>query len=418
MLFYLKVSDGATFDVDAQPEEVHFLRSPSGALYLPDCEENGDGWKGWAKYMVYKLPPSPSPLALTTEATEQEQQTSRSTTPFTLKFRVVQTEKCCQTDSRLSIDPGRVELISLVTFCSIINICVNFIVEKLSAGPLAISYPFSATLRTGLLDVGDVWKFDAEAVTKELKDDLKGDELVDEDEEEKEPSGKEEEMDGLLNEVWSMATALNDGVDDDEEPVTDSEPQSEAIVQVDVDETPEVIMAMGPEIMAIRNDAEEFDLDELWNPFMEETGQEHVDVCEWIPQDYGATEHACEQWADPDALVAESWPPPNIPVEYLDDEFFEEIYGSLDSMKTSETAGAGGKNSRRRRRRSSQKQQTARRPKRPCSFFVEGECRRPDCKFSHDLGSIPCRFWMESSCFKGIVSCYQLVLSFFLKMIH
>lgn len=101
------MSDGATFDVDAQPEEVHFLRSPSGALYLPDCEENGDGWKGWAKYMIYKLPPSPSPLALTTtNPTEQDQPTSRSTTPFTLKFRVVQTEKCCQTDSRTSIDPG------------------------------------------------------------------------------------------------------------------------------------------------------------------------------------------------------------------------------------------------------------------------------------------------------------------------
>jgi hypothetical protein len=71
-------------------------------------------------------------------------------------------------------------------------------------------------------------------------------------------------------------------------------------------------------------------------------------------------------------------------------------------MKASETAsGGGGKNSRRRRRRTSQKQQTVRRPKRPCSFFVEGECRRPDCKFSHDLGSIPCRFWIESSCFKG-----------------
>lgn len=100
-----QVSDGATFDVDAQPEEVHFLRSPSGALYLPDCEENGDGWKGWAKYMVYKSPSSPTnPLAV--EPSEPEP-ISRSTTPFTLKFRVVQTEKCCQTDSRLSIDPGK-----------------------------------------------------------------------------------------------------------------------------------------------------------------------------------------------------------------------------------------------------------------------------------------------------------------------
>lgn len=278
---------------------------------------------------------------------------------------------------------------------------------------MAISYPFAAASLTaghGLLNAGDVWKFDAEAVTKELKEDLKVEELVFEeevddgkDEEEEETSGKEEEMDGLLNEVWNVAAAL--GVDEDEEPVADAEPFcGDVMVQADVIEAPpDVTIAMVPaDGMAARNEAgEEVDLDELWNPFMEETGEEQVDVCEWIPQSYGMTEDGHEQWADPDVMVAESWPPPNIPVEYLDDEFFEEIYGSLDSMKTSETTGGAGKNSRRRRRRSSQKQQTARRPKRPCSFFVEGECRRPDCKFSHDLGTITCRFWIESSCFKG-----------------
>lgn len=40
--------------------------------------------------------------------------------------------------------------------------------------------------------------------------------------------------------------------------------------------------------------------------------------------------------------------------------------------------------------------------KRPCSFYLEGNCRRSDCKFSHDLASITCRFWEEGSCFKGI----------------
>ena len=390
----VNVSDGATFDVDAQPEEVHFLRSPSGALYLPDCEENGDGWKGWAKYMVYKLPPSPSPLlalppppAMALAEEEDEDPVSRSSTPFTLKFRVVQTEKCCQTESRLSTstDPSSVPSVS--------------------------SYPFAAALTAGhgLLDAKDVWKFDAEAVTKDLN-------LIGGNEEEEEEEPKEEEMvDGLLNEVWNVAAALNDDDDDDDG-------ESVADVLVEEEETrlpPDVTVTMVP--AAGRNDpVEEFDLDELWNPFMEETGGEQVDVCEWIPQpppygmDVGGGGGQQEQWADPDAMVAESWPPPNIPVEYLDDEFFEEIYGSLDSMKTSETAGGGasgggaGKNSRRRRRRSSQKQQTARRPKRPCSFFVEGECRRPDCKFSHDLGTITCRFWIESSCFKGKLSKFKL----------
>ena len=294
-----------------------------------------------------------------------------------------------------------------------------YFTEKLSSiAPLSISYPFAASASlTGshsLLDIGDVWKFDAETVTKELKEDLKGDEELDEveEEEEKEPNGgKEEEMDGLLNEVWNVATALNcevdsvlvgDSRDSPSDDTTVDATDSGQVPEVKVVMVPAEASRLPPVVVYVQDDVEEFDLDELWNPFVEETGGvDQVDVCEWIPQPYGVAEDACEQWADPDVL-AESWPPPNIPVEYLDDEFFDEIYGSLDSMKASETAnGGGGKNSRRRRRRSSQKQQTVRRPKRPCSFFVEGECRRPDCKFSHDLGSIPCRFWIESSCFKG-----------------
>lgn len=39
--------------------------------------------------------------------------------------------------------------------------------------------------------------------------------------------------------------------------------------------------------------------------------------------------------------------------------------------------------------------------RKPCSFYLEGSCRRSDCKFSHDLGNITCRFWQEGSCFKG-----------------
>ncbi|XP_013387382.1 uncharacterized protein LOC106156599 [Lingula anatina] len=40
--------------------------------------------------------------------------------------------------------------------------------------------------------------------------------------------------------------------------------------------------------------------------------------------------------------------------------------------------------------------------KKPCSFFLEGHCRRADCKFSHDLTQITCRFWEEGCCFKGL----------------
>ncbi|ESO90393.1 hypothetical protein LOTGIDRAFT_233867 [Lottia gigantea] len=39
--------------------------------------------------------------------------------------------------------------------------------------------------------------------------------------------------------------------------------------------------------------------------------------------------------------------------------------------------------------------------RKPCSFFLEGACKRSDCKFSHDLSSITCRFWEDGMCFKG-----------------
>ncbi|GBL77144.1 hypothetical protein AVEN_12776-1 [Araneus ventricosus] len=39
--------------------------------------------------------------------------------------------------------------------------------------------------------------------------------------------------------------------------------------------------------------------------------------------------------------------------------------------------------------------------KRPCCFFLQGTCTRSDCKYSHDLSTITCRFWSDGSCFKG-----------------
>lgn len=39
--------------------------------------------------------------------------------------------------------------------------------------------------------------------------------------------------------------------------------------------------------------------------------------------------------------------------------------------------------------------------RKPCSFFLEGNCRRADCKFAHDISNITCRFWEEGGCFKG-----------------
>ncbi|CAL1293787.1 unnamed protein product [Larinioides sclopetarius] len=39
--------------------------------------------------------------------------------------------------------------------------------------------------------------------------------------------------------------------------------------------------------------------------------------------------------------------------------------------------------------------------KKPCCFFLQGTCTRSDCRYSHDLSTITCRFWSEGSCFKG-----------------
>ena len=46
-------------------------------------------------------------------------------------------------------------------------------------------------------------------------------------------------------------------------------------------------------------------------------------------------------------------------------------------------------------------QQLASNLPKPCVFFLEGNCRRSDCKYSHDLSSITCKYWLEGFCFKG-----------------
>ena len=38
---------------------------------------------------------------------------------------------------------------------------------------------------------------------------------------------------------------------------------------------------------------------------------------------------------------------------------------------------------------------------RMCRYFLQGECRRSDCRFSHDLDRALCRFWLRGSCAKG-----------------
>ncbi|KAF2351928.1 Zinc finger CCCH-type [Trinorchestia longiramus] len=86
-----------------------------------------------------------------------------------------------------------------------------------------------------------------------------------------------------------------------------------------------------------------------------------------------------------------------VQVEYLDEELYDKIFGAPDlqmagSLPDLPNNQAGLKVLRERWL-----------PpwRRPCTFFMEGTCRRKHCKFSHDLSTITCRFWQEGSCFKG-----------------
>ncbi|KAG8690494.1 hypothetical protein FRC11_011189 [Ceratobasidium sp. 423] len=38
---------------------------------------------------------------------------------------------------------------------------------------------------------------------------------------------------------------------------------------------------------------------------------------------------------------------------------------------------------------------------RVCRYYLAGECRRADCRFSHDIERALCRFWLRSQCVKG-----------------
>ena len=38
---------------------------------------------------------------------------------------------------------------------------------------------------------------------------------------------------------------------------------------------------------------------------------------------------------------------------------------------------------------------------RMCRYFLAGECRRSDCRFSHDIDRALCRFWLRGHCAKG-----------------
>ncbi|XP_064115740.1 uncharacterized protein LOC135221803 isoform X4 [Macrobrachium nipponense] len=103
-----------------------------------------------------------------------------------------------------------------------------------------------------------------------------------------------------------------------------------------------------------------------------------------------------------------------IPVEYLDDSLYDQIFGTnpsdnqvlggslpdLPSGHPSKIHFSCELEEEWKKSGIPYKVQLPRKPRpgrwlppsrRPCTFFMEGSCRRSDCKFSHDLASITCR---------------------------
>ncbi|CAG0914131.1 unnamed protein product [Notodromas monacha] len=114
----------------------------------------------------------------------------------------------------------------------------------------------------------------------------------------------------------------------------------------------------------------------------------------------------------------------SVPVEYLDSDLYDAMFGldasrpelflssSLGSKVRKRNHSGADSSFRKQRFRGSNWAPWQRRPgsntstplfkERPCSFFLEGSCKKEhDCKFSHDLASIACRFFEEGSCLKG-----------------
>ncbi|XP_071090960.1 uncharacterized protein [Haliotis cracherodii] len=75
------------------------------------------------------------------------------------------------------------------------------------------------------------------------------------------------------------------------------------------------------------------------------------------------------------------------------------VYSSDLEKQWLEKKALSGRNAKRKSQKLKLRRDSIKR--KPCSFFLEGNCRRSDCRFSHDLSSITCRFWEEGLCFKG-----------------
>ncbi|CAL4092723.1 unnamed protein product [Meganyctiphanes norvegica] len=168
---------------------------------------------------------------------------------------------------------------------------------------------------------------------------------------------------------------------------------------------------------------EQEDLDDL------APGWELNDGFEWEPQtslDKDDEDGCADEGEGCEVLIyeADDGSTYTIPVEYLDDTLYDQIFG--DSAATRPFGGSlpdlplgnplhmrfsseleeewkkSGIPYKVQLPRKSRPGKWIPPSRRPCSFFMEGNCRRTDCKFSHDLASITCRFWEEGSCLKGI----------------
>ncbi|KAK2712207.1 uncharacterized protein LOC136025037 isoform X2 [Artemia franciscana] len=352
-----RYEDGATFEVASTLDKVSYLRSQSGTLILPGEDYN--------RYMVYRESNLPANM--------EKPDSPECTESFPLKFKVKETEKFCQTD-----------LDGPAAFSSRCETPTENMIESLNFARFYDTLYVPEVENTDYI-MHRVW------TSESLNDPWLQDEIVNKEVEIEIENGNtntlNEDQDGenLLAEIW---TALSGESDIDED-------QGIGHSEENFDCSYDVFNEGANNVWESAALPEGY---ETWS-YGENVGEDFYEQA-WL-QDYG-------EGYGQEAIENEDWPPVHIPVEYLDDELFDEIFGNIvNNPCTAESEGGSKKSSSqsKKKKKSGEKWKNKRRRHgsyhRPCMYFVEGECRRADCQFSHDLGAIPCRFWLEGGCFKA-----------------
>lgn len=131
------------------------------------------------------------------------------------------------------------------------------------------------------------------------------------------------------------------------------------------------------------------------------TDNDCVDDCnELFDQTFDNYCFAEENGFDFDAVVDETHPK-DIHVNDVD-TFLDDYWRAVDDSNViSDDWMASDFEQPFRLQMKSRHNEAQKRKRKPCSFFIEGNCKRSDCKYSHDISNITCKYWEEGFCFKA-----------------